>query len=310
MEVEKANTGDTAAVEDLFLQVDGVRMHYQRAGSGPPLVLIHGLVGSARNWRRNIGDLANDATVYAVDLPNMGESDRIPGLDASLEATADFIAHWMQAVGIEQADVAGVSHGGALAMMLAARHPERVGKLILFAPANPFCSLGHQLIRFYNTRVGSFLARTIPFLPKFIPMIALGRMYGDARRATPESLQGYTAGLAQPGSIDHVLAIVNRWHTDMAKLRAALPQLVTRSMLLVWGDRDRAVGLASARELERILPHSHLVVVRGAGHLAFEEMPEICNHAMREWLAYAEQSAPAVAMRYSNPPMRQLKTAR
>jgi pimeloyl-ACP methyl ester carboxylesterase len=299
---------ETAAVEDLFIEVDGARIHYQKAGSGPPLVLIHGLVGSARNWHRNIGDLAHDATVYAIDLLNMGESDRIPGLDASLKSTVDTIDRWMEALGIPHADIAAVSHGGALAMMLAARHPERVGKLILFAPANPFCNLGHQLIRFYNSRLGTFLAGTIPFLPKFIHMIALGRMYGDARRATPESLYGYTAGLARPGTVDHVLAIVRRWHKDMAHLRSALPKLASRSMLLVWGDRDRAVGLDSARELERVLPHSHLVVVRGAGHLAFEEMPEICNHAMREWLAYAEQPSQAVSMRYSNEPLRQLKT--
>jgi 4,5:9,10-diseco-3-hydroxy-5,9,17-trioxoandrosta-1(10),2-diene-4-oate hydrolase len=308
MAFEKTNMGETAAVEDLFAEVEGARVHYQKAGSGPALVLIHGLVGSARNWHRNIGELAHDATVYAIDLPNMGESDRIPGLNASLKATADIVARWMQAVGIQHADVAAVSHGGALAMMLAARHPERVGKLILFAPANPFCNLGHQLIRFYNSRMGRWIARTIPFLPRFIPMIALGRMYGDARRATPEALQGYTAGLATPGSVDHVLAIVRRWHKDMAHLRSVLPKLASRSILLVWGDRDRAVGLDSAHELERVLPHSHLVVVRGAGHLAFEEMPEICNHAMREWLAYAEQPSQAVAMRYSSEPLRQLKT--
>jgi pimeloyl-ACP methyl ester carboxylesterase len=307
MAVETANMNETE-VEDLFAHVDGARVHYKKAGSGSPLVLIHGLVGSARNWHRNIGELANDATVYAIDLLNMGESDRVPGLDASLKATADIIARWMEIIGIPHADIAAVSHGGALAMMLAARHPKRVGKLILFAPANPFCNLGHQLIRFYTSRPGSFLARSLPFLPRFIHMIALGRMYGDARRATPESLQGYTVGLARAGTVEHILAIVRRWHKDMAHLRSVLPKLASRSMLLVWGDRDRAVGLDSARELERILPHSHLVVVRGAGHLAFEEMPEICNHAMREWLSYAEQPSQAVAMRYSNEPLRQLKT--
>jgi 4,5:9,10-diseco-3-hydroxy-5,9,17-trioxoandrosta-1(10),2-diene-4-oate hydrolase len=307
MAVEKTSLGKIATVEDLFIQVDGARIHYKKAGSGPPLVLIHGLVGSAKNWHRNIGELAYDATVYAIDLLNMGESDRVPGLDASLKATADIIARWMEVVGIERAHVAAVSHGGALAMMLAVRHPQRVGKLILFAPANPFCTLGHQLIRFYTSRPGSFIARVAPFLPRFISMIALGRMYGDPRRATLESLQGYTAGLVHPGTVEHILAIVRRWHKDMAYLRSVLPQLASRSMLLVWGDRDRAVGLDSARQLERILPHSHLVVVRGAGHLAFEEMPEICNHAMREWLAYGEQPAQSVTIRYSNEPLRQLK---
>src|SRR5580698_8398797 len=105
MAFENSSIGETAAVKDLFVEVDGARVHYQKAGSGPALVLIHGLVGSARNWQRNIGELAHDATVYAIDLPNMGESDRIPGLDASLKATADAVARWMQAVGLAEADV-------------------------------------------------------------------------------------------------------------------------------------------------------------------------------------------------------------
>src|SRR6202012_5029277 len=88
-------------VEDLFVLVDDLRIHYRRTGSGRPLLLIHGLVGSAMNWNRNIQELGRDATVYAIDLPNMGESDRHRGLDAGLEASADRLARWMDAVGLE-----------------------------------------------------------------------------------------------------------------------------------------------------------------------------------------------------------------
>ncbi|MCU1324061.1 MAG: alpha/beta hydrolase [Acidobacteriaceae bacterium] len=294
-------------VEDLFAQVDGSLIHYQRAGNDRPLLLIHGLVGSARNWRLNIQDLAKDATVYAIDLLNMGDSDRISGLDASLEATADTIARWMDSVGLAQADVAAHSHGGAIAMMLAARHPDRVGKLVLFAPANPFCALGHQLIAFYQTRPGRLLASLIPALPRFIKATALGRMYGDPSRATLDSLEGYTAGLARPGSVDHVLQIVQRWHSDMAALRAELSRLVAHPVLLVWGDRDRAVGLSSARQLQELMPQSELLVLPGVGHIAFEEMPEVCNRAMRDWLAGSQRPSVAFNMRYQKEPLRQLE---
>ncbi len=272
-------------MEDLFVKVDGVRVHYRRAGSGPPLLLIHGLVGSARNWNRNIEDLSRHATVYAIDLLNMGESDRVADLDAGLEAAADFIARWMHVLGIDQADVAGASRGGAISMTLAARHPQRVGKLILFAPANPYCNLGRTLIAFYTTRPGQWLARLIPSLPRFVKATALGRMYGDPSHVTQESLEWYTDGLAIPGTVDHVLAIVRRWYVDMGLLHSALPRLASRSMLMIWGDRDRAVGLSSARELQQVLPNSQLLVVPGAGHLAFEERAEVCNQAMRDWLA-------------------------
>ena len=74
----------------------------------------------------------------------MGQSDRVPGLDAGLVATADRIAASMDALGLDQADIAGTRMAEPIAMMFAARHPGRVRRLILFAPANPFCNLGNS----------------------------------------------------------------------------------------------------------------------------------------------------------------------
>jgi 4,5:9,10-diseco-3-hydroxy-5,9,17-trioxoandrosta-1(10),2-diene-4-oate hydrolase len=271
-------------IEEAFVLVGGLKVHYQRAGTGRPLLLLHGLVGSARNWRQNIRFLARNSSVYAVDLFNMGRSDRVPGLDAGLEATADRLAACMDALGLAEADIAGHSHGGAVAMMFAARHPDRVRSLILFAPANPFCNLGHPLVRFYRTRVGIWFARQIPFLPRMLKASALSSMYGDPSRVTPGSLEGYIDGLHVPGTIDHVLQIIGRWFVDMGLLRSVLPGLIAKPTLLIWGDRDRAVGLPSGRELQRTLPKSRLLVIPGAGHIAFEEVPDICNKAMRNWL--------------------------
>jgi 4,5:9,10-diseco-3-hydroxy-5,9,17-trioxoandrosta-1(10),2-diene-4-oate hydrolase len=287
--------------------VQGVRMHHHRSGSGRPLLLIHGLVGSARNWRHNIAALAGVADVLAIDLINMGESDRVPGLDAGLEAIADRVAAYLDSLGLQEVDVAGHSHGGAVAMMFAARHPTRIRKLILFAPANPYCDLGRQLIRFYNSRPGIWLARLIPVLPTVMKATALGRMYGDPSRVTMEALEGYTAGLSTPGTVEHVLQIVRRWHLDMSLLRSALPRLESQPTLLVWGDRDRAVGLESGRRLQQVLTQSKLIVIPGAGHIPFEEMPDVCNQVMREWLAAEVPEAQVVAMRYPIDDLRQLK---
>ena len=272
-------------IEEGFVLVGGAKVHYQRAGKGRPLLLLHGLVGSARNWRQNISFLSSMANVYAVDSFNMGESDRVPGIDAGLEATADRVVACMDALGLEEADVAGHSHGGAVAMMLAARHPKRVRRLILFAPANPFCDLGKQLIRFYQTRLGSWFARLIPFVPRMLKATALSRMYGDPSRVAKDSLEGYTQGLHIPGTVDHVLQIVRRWSVDMRLLRSALPEVAGKPTLLIWGDRDRAVGLRSGRVLQRTLTQSSLIVIPGAGHIPFEELPDVCNRAMGDWLS-------------------------
>jgi 4,5:9,10-diseco-3-hydroxy-5,9,17-trioxoandrosta-1(10),2-diene-4-oate hydrolase len=278
-------------LEEKFVTVAGAQVHYASAGSGPALVLVHGLVGSVTNWRRNIEALAQDATVYAVDMANMGQSERVKGLDASMAGAADRLAAFMDALGLERADIAGHSHGGAVSMMFAARHPERVRSLILFAPANPFCDLGNFLVKFYQTRVGRTFARVVPHLPKRLHALSLRRMYGDPTRVTEGSLEGYTDGLRVPGTMEHIMGIVDLWFEDMVVLQKELVRLAKTPTLLVWGDRDRAVGLSSAWRLQEMLTCSRLVVVKGAGHIAFEEMPEECNRAVHRWL-----SGPMVAV--------------
>ncbi len=269
-------------LQDETALVDGVRVHYTLSGSGPALVMLHGLVGSARNWDMNVESLSRVRTVYALDLANMGESERVLDLDPSLAASADRIAAFMETVGLGRADIAGHSHGGAIAMMLAARHPERVGKLVLFAPANPYCEEGRRLIAFYNSRAGGVLARLIPSMPRLVHDVAHKRMYGNPRRATDAALEGYTRGL-NGESILHILGIMRHWWADMAVLRSRLVELVGRPVLLIWGERDLAVGLKSGRRLAEKLG-ARLVVLPGVGHLPFAEMPEACNAEVGAWL--------------------------
>jgi pimeloyl-ACP methyl ester carboxylesterase len=274
--------GRVFEVEEATVSVDGVRTFYCKAGHGPALLLLHGLVGSSLNWDQNIQFLARFRTVYAVDLANMGLSDRVAGIDPGLEASADRVAACMDALGIERADVAGHSHGGAMAMMLAARHPERVRRLVLFAPANPFCNLGRHLLRFYQTRIGIAFAHLLPRLPRRVLKAALNRMYGDPSRVAENALDGYTRGVNE-GTIKHVLGIVGAWADDMKALRDILGTLAGLPTLLIWGDRDRAVGVGSGEKLAELLG-ARLMVSPGVGHLPFAETPEVCNHAVREWL--------------------------
>src|SRR5579859_7940585 len=163
--------------EEAFVEVAGARVYYRRAGSGKPKLLIHGLLGSSRNWRKNIDALAQHACVYAIDLVNMGKSERVEGLDPGLRAAANRIVAVMNALKIPEADFVAHSHGGAVALMLAAVHPRRVRRLILFAPANPYCRSSEFMVRFYSTRLGGLLAWMLPYLPSPIQRVALGAMY-------------------------------------------------------------------------------------------------------------------------------------
>lgn len=291
----------TKSYDEGHINVLGARVHYLHSGSGRPMLLLHGLVGSSSNWRYNIDALAREASVYALDMVNMGKSDRIDGLDAGLEATAGRIAAFMDALGIAQADIAGHSHGGAVALMLAARHPVRVRSLILFAPANPFSDLGDLLVRIYSTAPGRWIARTAPHLPTRLQRFGLERMYGDPARVASGCLEGYIDGMRVPGTMRHILAIVGCWFADMERLREALPRVASTPALLIWGDRDRAVDPASAMQLQRILWQSELRVLRGGGHIPFEEMPEQSNRIMLDWLSRDLASGPLASGVQLNP---------
>lgn len=221
---------------------------------------------------------------YAPDLLGMGHSERVQGLDTSLEATGKRLFAFMDAVGLEEADLLGTSHGGTLAMWMAATRPDRVRRLILVAPANPFCSASEPLIRFWQSALGKWFGMRVPFLPRAVQEIALARMYGRAECVANGTLDGYVTPLRIAGTPEHVLKLLAGWHEDMAALRERLRDLPEIQTLLIWGDRDRAVGLKSCALLRKYMPHSRLVVMRGAGHLAYEERPEEFNAAVLEFL--------------------------
>ena len=256
-----------------FVRVQGARMRCLVTGDGPCMLLLHGLLGTADAWGPATQRLAASSTVYAPDALGIGGSDRVPNLDVSLTATAERLIELMDSKGIAQADIVGTSHGGSVALMLASLHPERVRSLVLHAPANPFSDVADPLIRFYRTALGRWFAGRLPTVPASVQSLALGRMYGDARRIRSGSLERYIASLRIPGTVSYLLRILDRWEMDMAALQAALPGVRRVPTLLLWGDRDRAVSLRSGERLLEYFDRASLLVIPGAGHLPHEEVP-------------------------------------
>ena len=278
--------------DEAFVDVAGARVYYLHAGSGRPMLLIHGLVGSSRNWRNNIGALAQHGSVYAIDLVNMGKSQRVAGLDPGLGATANRIIAVMDALELAETDIVAHSHGGAVALMLAAFYPKRVRSLVLFAPANPYCRSSDPIVRTYSTPWGRILAMALPYFPTPIQRIALGEMYGGSDRVVDSCLQEIVDGLRNRYTLRHVLCILSSWFSERAKLKAALGRVKGIPALLVWGDRDCTVEPSSAIQLKRKLSGSELIVVPGGGHAVFEEMPEQANRIVLEWLSRHPLPAP------------------
>lgn len=261
-------------IEKHWVQVEGHQMHCLKAGAGPELILLHGLLGTASTWELTIPKLAEESTVYAVDALGIGESERVPGIDATMGAQASRIIKFMDSSGIRCADFLATSHGGAVALMLAANYPSRVRNLVLHAPANPFCHLGESLIRFYLSGLGAWFAHRITSLPEPMQALALGRMYGDPTQVRNSSLRKYINSLRVPGTVEYVLSMLRTWSDDMRKLKLGLEHVRRFPTLLLWGDRDRAVSLESGHRLQRCFDRVEMVELPGTGHVPYEECPE------------------------------------
>src|SRR5579859_6377054 len=135
-------------IEECWMDLDGARMRYLRAGSGQPLMLLHGLLAYSFSWRYTLPALAPYATAYAPDLLGAGFSDRPHGIDHSMRATALRVLSFVKKLGLSSFDLLGTSRGGAVAMAVAAECMNaggcraRLRRLVLACPVNPYSPHG------------------------------------------------------------------------------------------------------------------------------------------------------------------------
>ncbi len=251
-------------VEESWMELDGARMRYLCAGSGPALILLHGLLGYSFSWRFTMPVLARYATVYAPDMLGAGFSDRPAGLDHCMGATARRLLRFIAALGVSSF--------------------LRVRRLVLVAPVNPYSAHGRRLAPFFASRFGAALFRLTVARMTFLFRYGHRRLYADRSNIPPGTLDGYMAPLAMPGLFEHGLSIVRTWTRDLQELEATLPKLKNIPTLLMWGSRGSAVYASSAGPLAKHFSNSQVIIFPGVGHLPYEECVEEFNRALIEFL--------------------------
>jgi pimeloyl-ACP methyl ester carboxylesterase len=272
-----------AKLEERWAEVRGGRIRYFVAGDGPPLVLVHGLGGSATNWSELAPLLAANHRLLIPDLPGHGGSDRLAAV-SGLQPYADRVAAVMEGEGIASAPVVGHSLGGLVVLRLALRRPEAVSAIVLAGSAG--LSIGgiwlrNLLTAFTIVRPGrlagrhrSLVART-PLLRRLV--------FGFVSVADP-------VGLADT-AVDGFLA-GQVLHTDTASAWRALRDDDPREelehircpALLLWGAEDAQLPLGDAFEYARRL-RAPLRTIAGCGHLLIGERPDACARAIEDFLA-------------------------
>jgi pimeloyl-ACP methyl ester carboxylesterase len=268
-----------AGVQPRYTDLAGLRVRYVRRGGGPALILLHGLGSSIYTWADVIPALARDHDVVAGDLPGFGGSDIPEDLSASVYPGT--VLALMDRLGISRATLVGHSLGGAVATVLAARHPERVRRLVLVDSAgfNLEPSKRPLILRLVGWAP---VATAIDALPvrRWVLTRALHQVLHDPTLVTPERVEEYLAPLARPGATEAVRSLLTH------EPGFGLPALVSEvrvPTLIVWGRNDRWVPLADADRFAAAIPGSRKVVLEECGHVPQEERPAEIVHLLEEF---------------------------
>jgi len=283
------------------LYLDGLSLSYLEVGTQahdkPSVLMLHGLMGCAATFAPLVEQLSGQH-VIALDLPGSGLSDRRTDIDPRLATTSQLVADFIKAIGLHRPIVLGHSHGGTVALSLAAQHRDLLHSLVLLAPAHPWFDEGDPVIRFYLSLPGRIFAYSMPWYPQWLQMMGLRRMAGPQSWDTPERLKPYRDNLRMKGTMSHLLKLLRTWHQDMSGLRRRLRKPLATPTLIVWGDSDRAVPAHSATALREHLLHSELHILHGVGHRPAEERPAAVAAFLTDWLDQDHTIAPAESLRY------------
>jgi pimeloyl-ACP methyl ester carboxylesterase len=273
------------------VEVHGRPMNFIEAGSGPVLLLIHGMAGTCANWESVIEPLAINNTVIAPDFPGHGASAPGGG-DYSLGGLAGSLRDLMLALGHERATLVGHSLGGGVAMQFTYQFPEMVERLVLVSSGG----LGPDVSPLLR-------AAALPGADLFISATAgLGKTVGGAigrgfdivgLRPNPdlaEITRGY-ATLSDPGRRKAFLATLRSVVGMGGQRIAALDRLYlaeTLPLLIIWGENDPIIPVEHAREAHDQLPSSHLEIFEDTGHVPMLERPGHFIAALERFLAETE----------------------
>jgi pimeloyl-ACP methyl ester carboxylesterase len=257
----------------MFVDVDGVSIHYREMGTGPAVVLIHGFGANLESWRGVDEALAADHRVIAVDLKGFGWSSRPEG-DYSPAAEASLVWKVLDQLGASE-DVALVGHswGTSVVLAMALERPGAATKIVL-ASAYVY---DDQVPSFFRWAQKGGLGEVLfglyygERMEERVPLA-----YHDARFATQERVDAVQAELAKPGTKAAALAAARGHH--FAAMAARYPT-VTTPVLLLWGDDDQITPLRYGERLATDLPDARLVVLPACGHMP---MVESRNRFIRE----------------------------
>jgi len=257
-----------AGLEPHLLKVGRFEVRYVRKGEGPTVILIHGLASSLYSWAEVIGPLSQSFDVVALDLPGFGASSQPE--DLSFADYGPTLLGLMKALEIEKASLVGNSMGGAVAIQMAARHPEKVDRLVVVDSAGFRLRQGERpfLVRLLSSRLMGEVADRLP-VRRMLSRMTLDRLIHDKSRLTEERINEYAAPFMRPGAVASARSLLlSRVDPDFAQgIRS-----IKAPTLVLWGRFDPWLPEADADRFVAEIEGARKVVLE-AGHMPQEEQP-------------------------------------
>ncbi len=268
-----------------FVNVDGIRLHYQEFGdaAAPPMLLIHGYTASVYVWK-TVAPIFAEAgyRVIAVDLVGYGYSEKPRWFDYAIQSQARIIERFMDRLGIGRAIVVGSSYGGAVALNLTLDYGERVEKLVLVDAVINDDQKNHPILRLAAIPgVGEALT---PFLceSRFFHKIRMSGTLAKANHSmiTKERIDSVIRPLAAADGHHSVLATSRNW--DANRLEQDAHQ-ITQQTLIIWGDSDSVIPIENGYKLHDAILQSRFVIFNKCGHVPQEEKSEMFTKLVTEF---------------------------
>lgn len=283
---------ESIATERTTLSLHGHDLFYRRAGSGPVLLLVHGMAGSSATWQPVIDELAEHFTVVAPDLPGHGRSDKPRG-DYSLGAYASVLRDLLHHLDLGPATVVGQSLGGGITMQFAYQYPELCERLVLVGSGG----LGEDVSPLLRalTLPGVEYVMPVAFVPAIGNAVSgAARLLGKVGlRPSPEVVQMWLAysSLADGDTRTAFLHTLRSVVDHRGQRVSALDKIYLAEQmptLIVWGDQDRIIPVQHAHDAHDAIPGSRLEIFEGCGHFVHAEEPRRFATLLRDFIASTE----------------------
>ena len=274
-----------------FVEVDGVRIHYQEAGykTAPPVILIHGFASSTFVWSNVFLNLAQAGfRVIAPDMPGFGYSGKPRYGEYTISAQARYIVRLLDRLGIGSATILGSSYGGAVAATCALDYEERVKNLILVGAVANNEPLNFTLMRIFGSRIVGNVVTPLLVGSRRLLRLRMKRVYDkhgcvlDEKRVDARHLPLRTAGAQRA-----IMQTVRGWDADRIERDA---RFIAQPTLLIWGENDIDVPLRNGERLNQEIIGSRLIVFKNCGHLPHEECPLGFTEVVKDFLGERQEA--------------------